>query len=150
MCVLNPIFLSFSFNFSTQGGLQLFVRAMHIYSGSNRALIDHFRLQESISPGADISFRNYTGIKHNANIVARFSLTCTKGYYQPNCSTYCAPQNSDNMGHYMCDESTGEKICLHGYTNPARNCTVCVPASGCCECLTIYVCSLLNLIRSSV
>ena len=110
----------------------MFIRSVHD-NGSDRMLIDHFRLQESLAPGTTTPFRNYTGMRNNANLVARFNLSCTENYYEPNCSTYCIPQDSDEKGHYRCDAESGEKICLPGYSHPATNCTACATASGCCK-----------------
>ena len=49
--------------------------------------------------------------------------TCATDYYPPNtCNVYCRPQNDSN-GHYICDPTTGEIICLPGYTGALTMCT---------------------------
>ena len=112
--------------------MQLFIRVVHA-NGSSRLLIDHFRIQESLAPGTTTAFRTYSGTRNNANIVVRFSLSCTANYYQPNCSIYCAPQDSDSLGHYTCEPDSAKKVCLSGYSNPSTNCTACATATGCCK-----------------
>ncbi|KAL4216822.1 hypothetical protein ACF0H5_024543 [Mactra antiquata] len=39
---------------------------------------------------------------------------CPADYYGQDCHTFCKPQN-DCHGHYVCDQSTGNKICLSGW-----------------------------------
>ena len=49
--------------------------------------------------------------------------TCVPDYYPPNtCDILCRPRD-DSQGHYTCNRTTGEKICLPGFTNPASDCT---------------------------
>lgn len=62
-----------------------------------------------------------------------FRLTCGEDYYGPEC-VFCMDTN-DTTGHYTCDRSTGEKVCLEGYQNSDTDCTECAPHQHCSECL---------------
>ena len=110
----------------------MFVRVVHI-DGVVKPLIDHFRVQELLTPPAQSSFKSYEGLENNADLVARFILACAENFYQSDCSVYCEPQDSDELGHYDCGEN-GEKLCHLGYIDPASNCTewVCPCGMGAC------------------
>ena len=72
------------------------------------------------------------GIHGVASINASYQLACTNdNYYGNNCSVYCKPQNDESAGHYSCNETTGEKICLLGYVDPDSNCTCPVSNPNC-------------------
>lgn len=121
----------------------MFIRVVHI-DGLIKPLVDHFRVQELLTPPAQSFFKSYRGLESNANLAARFILVCAENFYQSDCSVYCEPQDSDELGHYECGEN-GEKLCLLGYTDPTSNCTEracpCVrgscfyPASGTVWCI---------------
>ncbi|XP_057291916.1 uncharacterized protein LOC130614506 [Hydractinia symbiolongicarpus] len=49
--------------------------------------------------------------------------TCNKWYMLPDCVLQCIPRD-DHSGHYTCDDVKG-KICLSGWVNVEKNCTVC-------------------------
>ena len=52
-------------------------------------------------------------------------MFCDANYFIPDCSTYCAPRNDDS-GHYTCDFTRGQKVCLSGWYG--SNClTYCMP-----------------------
>ena len=90
--------------------------------GLGTDLIDEIYLQ--IPPTLNLveTSQTVTGSFERAVLIMGYSLTCTQNYYGPDCSTYCVP--SDNsMGHYECDTSSGNKICLPGYQNPENDCT---------------------------
>ena len=48
---------------------------------------------------------------------ARFSFVykvyCAPNYYTSDCSVYCEGRD-DYMGHYTCDQETGQEVCLPG------------------------------------
>ncbi|KAH9523482.1 hypothetical protein Btru_040133 [Bulinus truncatus] len=45
---------------------------------------------------------------------------CKTDFYGPNCDKYCKPsfQCGSTAGQYLCDEMTGEKICMFGWLGP--------------------------------
>ena len=47
---------------------------------------------------------------------------CSDDYYGTDCAVFCVPRD-DEFGHYKCEGSTGIRICLEGYREPATNCT---------------------------
>ena len=59
-----------------------------------------------------------------------FSLDCEEHYYGPNCTVYCRPSDSDELGDYSC-LSNGSIQCLQDYQNEDTNCTECAVAEGC-------------------
>ena len=70
-----------------------------------------------------------TGEFGKVQLIISYEVRCQQNYYSTDCSTYCVP--SDNsMGHYNCDPSNGNKICLPGYQNPVTNCIEGEKASG--------------------
>ena len=71
--------------------------------------------------GSSASSIMLTGEKGKVELIISYEVRCQQNYYSTDCSTYCVP--SDNsMGHYNCDPSNGNKICLPGYQNPVTNC----------------------------
>ena len=73
----------------------------------------------------------YMGAAQYARMELSFRAMCTENFYDQDCSRFCEARN-DAAGHYRCDDQ-GNRVCLVGYQDPSRNCTVCVPAVGCCE-----------------
>lgn len=65
-----------------------------------------------------------------------FDLECVDDFYGSDCGTFCAARD-DALGHFTCD-SSGDLICLDGFTDPSTNCTECVLSEGCCECICLY------------
>ena len=74
----------------------------------------------------------FTGNASYSHLQLSFRLTCRESHYTSAC-IYCVPTN-DSTGHYNCDNSTGEKVCLEGYQG--ADCIDCVPASDCSEYIT--------------
>ena len=95
--------------------------------------VDDVYADVTLSPSSSFtSTRTYTGAHNNARISFSFRVRCNANYYGSDCATYCV--NTDNSnGHYTCG-SSGQKICLAGWSQPATNCltgeiTVVVSAS---------------------
>ncbi|XP_078363782.1 uncharacterized protein LOC144648000, partial [Oculina patagonica] len=53
-----------------------------------------------------------TGKRSSTRISVR--VYCDADYYGADCNTYCVGRD-DSGGHYKCDESTGNKVCLTGW-----------------------------------
>lgn len=50
---------------------------------------------------------------------------CNANFFIPDCTTYCTPRN-DSSGHYTCDFTRGQKVCLPGWYG--MDClTYCIP-----------------------
>ena len=45
----------------------------------------------------------------------RFRAMCQTNYHRSDCSVFCAPQDSDTLGHYTCG-SDGGRVCRSGYS----------------------------------
>ena len=68
-------------------------------------------------------------IRSDVIFTVSFSLDCEEHYYGPNCTVYCRPSDSDELGHYSC-LSNGSIQCLQDYQNEDTNCTECMVAKG--------------------
>jgi len=53
-----------------------------------------------------------------------YRLYCELNYYGPSCTKQCIASDSDTEGHFTCDPTTGNIVCLPGYENTDRNCLV--------------------------
>ncbi len=83
--------------------------------------VDDVYADVTLSPSSSFtSWRTYNGDHGNAAITLRFKVTCSSNYYGRDCATYCV-RTDTSRGHYTCG-SSGQKICLPGWTNPAGNC----------------------------
>ncbi|XP_057291917.1 uncharacterized protein LOC130614507 isoform X1 [Hydractinia symbiolongicarpus] len=64
----------------------------------------------------------YTGTAgNNKTLAIKASLNCGKGYLLPDCKIKCE-RKDDKLGHYKCDN--WGKICLPGWTDVSKNCTI--------------------------
>ena len=102
------------------GPFQLYIEVVDDDGLLGSEPIDEVRVQVPGTKGASLS-QTFIGTSEIVSLVLSYSLTCTQNYYGSNCSTYCVPSN--NMSHYNCDLSNGNKICLPGYQNPETDCT---------------------------
>lgn len=58
---------------------------------------------------------------HTMEVRAQARVYCKPYYFNTDCGTVCLPRNTDEHGHYYCDEDTGAKICLeHYYGNECK------------------------------
>jgi len=64
-----------------------------------------------------------------------FELECSENFYSENCAVFCQ-ERDDDFAHLACD-SSGNIVCMEGFTDLTTNCTQCVLAQGCCESLII-------------
>ena len=97
-------------------------------------LVDKIFISRSLSAvslqnGSFTQVMTYSG--NYSELDLSFRLTCGEDFYGPEC-VFCVDTN-DTRGHYSCDRSTGERVCLEGYQNSTTNCTECAPAEGCSE-----------------
>ncbi|CAH1797721.1 unnamed protein product, partial [Owenia fusiformis] len=55
---------------------------------------------------------------------SKYECLCAPNYYGYNCETLCKDADDCIYGHYVCNRTTGEKICLEGWALPEINCTL--------------------------
>ena len=59
---------------------------------------------------------------HLCDLMVAPNRNCQPGYFGPKCKTYCAPQLECGLDNqYYCDEITGERICMFGWTGELCN-----------------------------
>lgn len=125
----NPI--KFQFNFSWPGTFSLIVEAWHSNTttgeGETRSLITRLTTQRwlEVRPEwtQDVHSTNHT------SMIYSYRVTCDENYYGSNCAKLCRPRD-DKFGHYICN-SSGDQICLNGWTGDYCSKPVCLP--GCHE-----------------
>ena len=108
--------------------MQFFVRSAHYHT-----VIDYFVLNFTLAVGETRVNQRIDGafFRSDVTFTVTLNLTCPANSYGPNCSIYCRPANSSDMGHYTC-LSDGSRQCLPGYLNEITDClTPCAPADGC-------------------
>ena len=95
-------------------------------------VIDYFVLDFTLAVGERLIDQKISGSYFGSAVTftVSLSLRCLADFYGPDCTMYCYPANSSEMGHYTCLRD-GSKQCLPGYQNETTNCTSCVPAVGC-------------------
>ena len=59
-----------------------------------------------------------------ATIGISYRLLCSEHYYGKECSVYCKAQDSDEDGHFTCDEQ-GNVVCNDGYQDETTYCVTC-------------------------
>ncbi|XP_046842925.1 uncharacterized protein YBL113C-like isoform X2 [Xenia sp. Carnegie-2017] len=115
----------FVFNFRTfQGNLGINIRAI----GKNGITMNTFRLHKPTYP-APYANKKWTTETLKAagagqskpEIKLKYQVFCKQHFYGPSCTVGCLPGEN-----YVCDKSSGRKICTNGYLGP--NCT-CKPNS---------------------
>ena len=67
------------------------------------------------------SDRGFPGDSQTAMLTLSFQVTCESDYYGLDCNTFCQAQNNSE-GHFSCDSSNGNLICLPGYQNALTHC----------------------------
>lgn len=105
--------------------------------GAESDLVDNIIITPMILavPSQNDSFTDVMTFYGNySQLDLSFRLTCGGDHYGPEC-VFCVDTNDTMAGHYMCNRSTGEKVCLEGYQNSDSDCTECVLHQHCSECL---------------
>ena len=107
-----------------QGAVRLFIQVEDYDPIGSNDHIDDVYVTIMLTPNSSFNSRTaYVGITENSRIELSFRLQCTNSFYGSNCTTFCMPRN-DSEGRYECGPD-GERICLSGWSDPSRNCTVC-------------------------
>ena len=119
--------------FVPQGGFQILLDVKDM----DQNLIARFQIDQSGSPRQaneteSVPSIEYSAVNGSATLRMSVTVSCANGFSGPRCD--CMSRN-DSTGHFECG-ANGEKICLAGYQDPASNCTACIAADGCCECMS--------------
>ena len=56
---------------------------------------------------------SFTGVQCETEL--DLPVPCPEFYYGKNCSTHCEPANDCEHGHFICNTTTGEKLCNAGF-----------------------------------
>jgi hypothetical protein len=107
-----------------QGTVRLFIQVEDYDPSSSNDLVDDVYATIILTPNSSFTSRRvYDGINRNSRVELSFRLQCTSNFYGSDCATFCMPRD-DSGGRYDCGPD-GERICLSGWSDPSRNCTVC-------------------------
>ena len=99
--------------YALQGGFQLYLKVVNINPPSDdRTAITLINLDPDLSE----SFKSGRYI----SITLQYKVMCNADYYGLDCATFCV-DTDDDTGHFSCS-STGEKLCLPGWSEPTTNC----------------------------
>jgi hypothetical protein len=144
-CVMCTIFSIIFPGPYTHGRVQFFIDALDraARSGDTEVIINRFPIDLELELGAAFTERTtYTGIYNISGLGfdMSFRVQCSRNYYGPNCTTFCAPME----GLYTCD-SRGNIICVQSGRDPVTNCTTCLsrlpekdPETNCTTCLSSF------------
>lgn len=79
-------------------------------------LLDRVVVNQVLSVSSSFSSEvTQRGFYNSATMRFSFRVRCITNYHGSDCTRFCAPQDSDEHGHYTCD-SNGERVCRDGYT----------------------------------
>ena len=85
--------------------------------------VDDIYVNISLTPSSSFTSRRaYNGTNGMSVIELSFRLQCKSNFYGSDCATYCVARD-DIVGHFACGPD-GDKICLSGWSDPSRNCTI--------------------------
>ena len=71
----------------------------------------------------------YVGVRGVVSVGLIVGVQCVEDFYGFDCSMHCVAQDSDQSGHYACNEDDGTLLCLQGFQNPENSCRDAVPGS---------------------
>ncbi len=106
-----------------QGTVRLFIRVDDYDRFNANDHVNDIYVNITLTPSSSFtSTRAYNGINVISVMELSFRLQCTSNFYGSDCTTYCVARD-DIEGHFDCGPD-GEKICLSGWSDPSRNCTI--------------------------
>ena len=84
--------------------------------------VDTFIVHQTLSSTSPTRKTTFTGQRQTkpTTLDLSFTVQCDPNFYGARCSVYCQDTNSES-GHYTCG-SSGERVCLEGWTNPVQHC----------------------------
>ncbi|XP_078367834.1 uncharacterized protein LOC144651738 isoform X1 [Oculina patagonica] len=86
--------------------------------GADKDFVDRYSLTIQTSPSPNLATATARRYKltgpGSSYLNVEVKVFCDANYFVPDCSTYCVARN-DNTGHYTCDYTRGQKVCLSGW-----------------------------------
>ena len=120
------IIIATLYKLTMQGTVRLFIQVEDYDPiGSNDHVADIY-VTITLTPNSSFSARrayNASDTNGNSAIELSFRVMCTSNFYGSDCATYCVARD-DREGHFDCGPG-GEKLCLSGWSDPSRDCTIC-------------------------
>ena len=117
--IMTPQYMK-TYSFLKQGAVQLYVEVYDIDDGADDH-VDDVYVEINLDPNTQFTTAtNFYGNNGNSRISLSFRVTCTANYYGTDCATYCVPTD-DASGHYTCDQGSGARICLSGWSGSDCN-----------------------------
>jgi hypothetical protein len=101
---------------------QVYIHIHDVDSGQPEELLDEIFIEVPLSSESISPLQQYSGVHGSVMMAISYRVTCSSDHYGSDCSIYCRPHNDSNNGHYTCNNITGDKECLPGYTDPTSNC----------------------------
>ncbi len=108
-----------------QGSIQLLIDVIdedfdYIFTHSP---VDDIYVELTLIPSSTFTQETwYTGDNDRAEIMLSFRVQCHQNFYGSDCSIKCVDTDTDGVGHYTCDGTTGDKNCISGWTDANSNC----------------------------
>lgn len=102
-----------------KGGFLIAMKIVDDDDGSKDDIVDYYKKEIYITPSKSVhSARTYpytlSGPGYSQTTI-EVKVYCDVNFYGATCSVKCVAFDTDDDGHYTCDASTGEKVCLPGY-----------------------------------
>ena len=120
---------------------QLYVNVQDIDPQFHDLIADIF-IDLILDPSESFNPVGTYGMRSGGSITLQFKVMCNADYYSLDCATFCV-DTDDDTGHFNCS-STGEKLCLPGWSEPTTNCLTRKPILIKCQhCLLINVVSII-------
>ncbi|XP_031571273.1 uncharacterized protein LOC116305481 [Actinia tenebrosa] len=76
----------------------------------------------TIPPWTSLSVNGTRTISVKCTLDFKYRIYCDRHYYGQRCDKHCQYTDSDNTGHYRCNNN-GDKVCLTHWYIPQSNCT---------------------------
>ena len=102
-----------------QGSFQLYTEVFDVDLISD-SRVDNIYVGRSLSPSSSFTAEQWYLGDHGSRIRLSFRVQCTANFYGSDCAIFCVAQD-DSGGHYTCG-SSGERVCLSGWSDPSGNC----------------------------
>ena len=108
-----------------QDAVELYIEVSDYDSFNSNDHVDDIYVTISLTPNATFTPRQvFIGNYGNSRIELSFRVQCSSNFYGNNCTTFCDDGDDPNGRQLYTCGSDGQKICLSGWSEPSRNCTV--------------------------
>ncbi|ELU08382.1 hypothetical protein CAPTEDRAFT_181870 [Capitella teleta] len=151
--VPNPITKYFT---SWPGGLKFKTEVYDDDDFNSSDLVDRLFKLINLTPakGAATSTWHTTDIvgtrsRKKTTLSIKYMAYCDKNYFGAKCDVHCKAMDSAE-GHFRCDPDTGAKVCLSGWEDPKKSCTIlkdncaavqCLNGGTCIDLYNSYICT---------